>query len=216
MNNLFLPEINLDEAPDFKMITSPHWSLKNTKVESYRYISNIFDEKQCNEIIKIGRSFLFQESNTFGGKEGFNDIRKSKNSWIPPCDLTIWMYQAIQNALFEVNKYYEYDLHSIENLQFTEYNEDYNGYYDMHIDRFESEISPNTHRKLSFSIQLTDENDYSGGDLLIYDHGRNPLHAVKNRGTINFFPSFVLHEVTPVTRGTRYSLVSWVSGPKFK
>ena len=30
------------------------------------------------------------------------------------------------------------------------------------------------------------------------------------------FPSYVLHEVCPVTRGTRYSLVSWVTGAPFK
>jgi PKHD-type hydroxylase len=33
---------------------------------------------------------------------------------------------------------------------------------------------------------------------------------------MTLFPSFVLHRVTPVTKGTRYSLVAWVSGPPFK
>jgi len=31
-----------------------------------------------------------------------------------------------------------------------------------------------------------------------------------------FFPSYTLHEVTPVTKGTRYTLVGWVHGPAFK
>jgi PKHD-type hydroxylase len=215
MNNLFLPEVDLAEAPDFKMPKAGYWSLKNTETGAYRYIPNVFNDAECNEIVKIGKSFLIEESKTFGGI-GFNDTRKSKNSWLPPCELTTWIYQRIQDALFEVNKHYEYDLHSIENLQFTEYNEEYTGYYDAHIDKFESEMSPNTHRKLSFSIQLTNENEYEGGNLLIYSDSKKPLEAIKQKGSINFFPSFVLHEVTPVTKGTRYSLVSWISGPKFK
>jgi PKHD-type hydroxylase len=30
------------------------------------------------------------------------------------------------------------------------------------------------------------------------------------------FPSYVLHRVKPVTKGTRNSLVAWISGPEFK
>jgi PKHD-type hydroxylase len=33
---------------------------------------------------------------------------------------------------------------------------------------------------------------------------------------ITLFPSWSLHRVTPVTKGTRYSLVAWVSGPRFR
>jgi PKHD-type hydroxylase len=215
MKNLFLPEVNLSEVPDFKMPRAAYWSLKNTQTGAYRYILNLFSDSECNEIIKIGKSFYVEESKTFGSK-GFNDARKSMNSWLPPCELTVWIFEKIQNAIFEVNKHYEYDLHSIENLQFTEYNENFNGYYDAHVDKFENEMSPNTHRKLSFSVQLTNEKNYEGGNLLIYSDSKMPLEATKQQGSINFFPSFTLHEVTPVTKGTRYSLVSWISGPKFK
>lgn len=215
MNNLFLPEVDLSEVPDFKMQTAGYWSLKNPSVESYRHIPNVFTPDQCQEIIKLGKSFYVDQSKTFGGT-GFNEVRKSKNSWLPPCELTRWIFETIQAAVIKVNKHYEYDLHSMENLQFTEYDETYKGYYDAHVDAFDNETSPNTHRKLSFSIQLTDETAYDGGDLLIYSHSKQPIKAMRQQGLINFFPSFVLHEVTPVTRGTRYSLVSWISGPKFK
>ena len=36
------------------------------------------------------------------------------------------------------------------------------------------------------------------------------------QGTIIIFPSMLQHRVTPVTNGTRYSLVQWFSGPNFK
>ena len=38
----------------------------------------------------------------------------------------------------------------------------------------------------------------------------------KEQGTLILFPSYVLHEVKPVTKGERNSLVSWVTGKQFK
>ena len=57
--------------------------------------------------------------------------------------------------------------------------------------------------------------EYEGGDLRLYG-GDDYDTAPKKQGTIIGFPSYVLHEVTPVTSGVRYSLVGWAQGPKFK
>ena len=73
-------------------------------------------------------------------------------------------------------------------------------------------------RKLSMTVNLTNPNNYAGGNLK-FDLG---AHAGKKRfkvceeirpqGSIIIFPSFTYHCVTPVTRGTRYSLVLWSLG----
>ena len=39
---------------------------------------------------------------------------------------------------------------------------------------------------------------------------------VKELSAIIMFPSYVLHQVTPVTRGERFSLVGWVTGKNIK
>jgi PKHD-type hydroxylase len=70
-------------------------------------------------------------------------------------------------------------------------------------------------RKLSLAIQLTDPSEYEGGNLQIMTSGE-PQNMRKQRGLIAVFPSYVLHQVTPVTQGSRQSLVAWVSGPAFK
>ena len=72
----------------------------------------------------------------------------------------------------------------------------------------------NIQRKLSFTIQLSDEKDYDGGDLCCYV-SEKLIEASKKKGSISFFPSFLLHEVKEVTRGKRCSLVGWVHGPRF-
>ena len=73
-------------------------------------------------------------------------------------------------------------------------------------------------RKLSMTVNLTNPNNYAGGNLK-FDLG---AHAGKKRfkvceeirpqGSIIIFPSFTYHCVTPVTRGIRYSLVLWSIG----
>ena len=214
MDNLFLPDLDLSEPPTFNMKTYGWWSLKNEELDEYRYIEQLFNEKECLEIIKLGKSFSIDQSKTGDGK-GFSDIRKSLNSWIPPSEITSWIYQRIQNAIIDVNKHFEFDLHSIEHLQFTKYDQEYLGDYKKHIDKFKESRQPNSHRKLSFSIQLTNPEKYEGGELLIFNQ-QYPIKASKIQGSINFFPSYTLHEVTPVTKGIRYCLVGWCSGPKFK
>ena len=65
------------------------------------------------------------------------------------------------------------------------------------------------------SIQLTDPSEYEGGELQL--KSKNSITTVsKKKGTIIFFPSFMLHRVTPVTKGVRHSLVGWITGPPFK
>jgi hypothetical protein len=41
-------------------------------------------------------------------------------------------------------------------------------------------------------------------------------YGPRERGTVIAFPSCVLHRVTPITAGTRKSLVVWITGPKFR
>lgn len=68
-------------------------------------------------------------------------------------------------------------------------------------------------RKLSCTVQLSDPSEYEGGALVFpEDHGM----ADRTRGMLTVFPSFLIHEVTPVVAGSRYVLVAWVHGPSFR
>jgi PKHD-type hydroxylase len=70
-------------------------------------------------------------------------------------------------------------------------------------------------RKLSLSIQLTDPKEYEGGELILYEDDKG-TEMKKEQGTLVLFPSYILHEVKPVTKGERNSLVAWVTGKQFK
>lgn len=176
---------------------------------------------ECEQIIEIGLSEILStvvEKGKVGGTKSKStldeSIRKSNVSFIKSdVPENQWLYDRISNKVIQTNnEYWNFDLDWFRNFQFTIYSGDYEGYYKKHVDMIE--MTPRM-RKLTFSIQLSDPADYTGGDLICYTSD-TPHIMSKNQGTINFFPSWVIHEVTPITSGTRYSLVGWAEGPKFK
>jgi PKHD-type hydroxylase len=44
----------------------------------------------------------------------------------------------------------------------------------------------------------------------------NEIRATDEQGSISMFPSYLLHQVTPVTSGERWVIVIWINGPRFK
>ena len=82
-----------------------------------------------------------------------------------------------------------------------------NGKYDIHVDNDTSSL-----RTLSVIFNLN--NEYEGGDLIFFHPMTNKeikRYKLKT-GTLVFFPSNFLfpHAIEPITKGVRYSLVSWI------
>ena len=150
------------------------------------------------------------------GAEGIdtNKIRKGTVHWLQANDEHSWLYRHLTDIILAANeKYFQFDLVHLDMLQYSVYNK--GDLYAKHLD-FDTNNTPGKYcRKLSFSLQLSDPSEYEGGELALY-HEEKPFYASKEKGTITFFPSYTLHEVLPVTKGTRKALVGWVSGPLFK
>lgn len=199
-----------------------NWPLK--EYVNHPYVSvNVFSETECKQIIdsvKSGKISSPLNYSTTGG--GFQEhiqtskIRISPISWLYSDDAeNFWIFEKIVKAIEQTNnEFFNYDLQEMESLQFTVYDSEEKGFYGKHIDTDHNPTRGGI-RKLSLSIQLSDPQDYEGGDLLLY-FGENSTKLSKSQGSGTFFPSYTLHEVTPVTKGIRYSLVAWVTGPKFK
>ena len=102
------------------------------------------------------------------------------------------------------------------------------GKYDWHVDLGPGAIP--SMRKLSYSI-LLNPGEYEGGefvskigrqDVVFENTGDSPdshdmMHHLDNdlTGTMILFPSYMLHRISEVTKGTRYSLVGWAHGNSF-
>ena len=187
------------------------WPFELDYVEDWAYFQGAFTPEECGKIIEIGNARIINKS-SIRGNDIANDIRDSKNSWIMPSDDSHWIFRRVTDVIVDLNsKYFKFDLYGfIEGFQFTRYDAP-GGKYDQHIDRGLNTWT----RKLSFTLQLSDPKDYVGGDLELY-YGKDPTVPNKEQGFVTVFPSYVMHRVTPVTKGTRYSLVAWITGPSFK
>jgi len=138
-------------------------------------------------------------------------IRRSQVSWLSNTPDSKWVFEKLAHIAASLNsQYYRFNLTGFETLQLTNYDQSENGMYGWHQD-YGRGIS----RKLSLVLQLADPAEYEGGNLQIMTSG-NPSNVRKERGLVAAFPSYALHQVTPVTQGSRQSLVAWVSGPAFK
>jgi PKHD-type hydroxylase len=186
------------------------WPLVNDPVENFAWCREIFNRAELDAIIKIGTAQELAKATTYGGQD--NKVRNSFVNFLFPNEINSWVFARLAGAINEINNaFFGFDLFGMEQgLQFTKY-EAPGEHYEWHIDRG---IHTGT-RKLSLAMQLSDPEDYEGGDLEMW-FGGEPTKASRDRGLITFFPSYVMHRVTPVTKGTRYSLVCWVSGPPFK
>ena len=187
------------------------YPLKNDPCEHWAWRNNAFNEDELDAIIRLGEGHELHNG-AIGGGALVPKIRDSFVSFIHPKQTTNWLFERIAVIVNESNsQYFGFDLFGfVEGLQFTKYTAPHQ-HYEWHIDKGFG----NTVRKLSLSIQLSSPSDYEGGDLQLM-FGKKPTTLPKERGFITIFPSYAVHRVTPVKKGTRYSLVAWVSGPPFK
>ena len=201
---------NNDESSDFCWIFG--YAPQNKLL--YLTRENVLSAPLIDSIILHGskNTELAKIGGLNSGNEGIVDkkIRNVSHSWLP-FDKFDWLYSLLEEEIRNMNWLnFKYVLNQMEKIDYLEYYAgEESGKYDAHIDG-----GINSNRKLSFSVLLSDPSEYDGGDLIIYE-GKNPMIVPKRQGMITFFPSNVLHEVTPVTRGVRRSIVSWVHGPVF-
>lgn len=184
----------------------------STQEQNFATWENGFSESEISSIRKIGDALSTANSVINSGKTD-EAIRKSKVSWIGLNDDTLWLYDRLAYIGRMLNgQFWEFDLYGfVEDFQYTVYSNS-NEHYSWHMDKGNLETSP---RKLSLVVQLSHPTEYEGGELQL-QLGPNITTANKTQGLIYAFPSWVLHRVTPVTKGTRKSLVVWMAGPKFR
>jgi len=140
------------------------------------------------------------------------EVRRSRVAFIDVERYT-WLYQRVWQAAIELNRrYFNVEISGItERIQLARYDGAERGFYTWHTDF--ADLAPR--RKLSISVQLSRPEDYEGGDLELLFRD-TPHKADRSRGALIAFPSFAVHRVTPVTAGTRWSLVTWISGPRWR
>jgi PKHD-type hydroxylase len=153
------------------------------------------------------------KATTFGQKgedQGLSSTRRSNVKWLngqAEISSTLWGFIQAANQQLDV------DVVNRADVQFTQYDSDDEGFYGQHHDVNWENPEPHD-RKISISILLSDPADFDGGNLSFHEVTNKGIEWQK--GSVLCFPSFIQHSVSPVTRGTRKSLVAWFSGPRWR
>lgn len=188
------------------------------------------------EDLKDNFDSLLQDSRVGEGDYGTvdKDKRNAKNAWVPT---THWISGFVWHYVQRANREnFLYDIRNIdgESMQYTQYGE--GEFYGWHNDAgLSSQYKPvsvgNHHegrandfvnenlelvRKLSFTVQLSDSDEYEGGNVQFLDESNNSYFAPRKKGSVVIFDSRTQHRVLKVTKGVRKSLVGWVVGPRWK
>jgi len=171
--------------------------------------------ERCQEIIdSAGDTFIKGEVGGDDGNRTDNKIRKTNIYWSQDQEL----FDMVGHYGASANRQGEWNLQTsgMESIQIGQY--PIGGHYDWHVDGLgvEPMSAPGNEfldgkvRKISFVLWLND--DFEGGEFEFHK-----THTKKNvikpkQGTIVLFPSWVMHRVKPVKKGTRYSAVTWLVG----
>lgn len=185
------------------------------KKHTYLVIKNYLSSEECENIIQRGNSLSIHKATTFSGDSG--DYRNSRVGWfnrIDDYDIVNMIFEA--GLLFCRNVQY-FDITYVNDIQYTLYegSKENAAKYDWHFDTYFSSAQI-FDRKISFVLQLSNPDEYVGGDFEFQSPYEELIPEAKTKGTAIVFPSFIPHRVTGVTEGVRKSLVSWIEGPKFR
>ena len=179
--------------------------------DNWQLFEAALTDELCQNIIENFSTLPVADGTTFNSDATW---RNSKVRWVNgeqglKSILMPYIHEANGNA-------FNVDISGlISEMQFTEYSEEYAGKYKLHHD-INWQNARNFDRKLSMVVQLSDPSDYEGG-LLSFSEVTNPVQkSLQKRGSIIIFPSYLQHAVSEVTKGTRYSLVCWVKGPRWR
>jgi PKHD-type hydroxylase len=206
---------------------------KNTRYLNYASYYIIEDVFNKDKIAVINNSLSKFDNQTISGSVVGKNADESKmakyrNSDILFLEKEMEFEKKIVKTTESVNKnIFNFNLTSYMNPQYTIYNKDM--YFDWHPDgplgildtRGFNCIPDNLDwRKLSAVLALSAEDSYIGGDFQILVPSSHPDHCIHtirlDAGSMIFFPSFLAHRVTPVTAGTRKTLVFWFCGPRWQ
>ena len=175
---------------------------KNDRFQFVVYRENYLTKEEC---IKLRDSYDTDElvDANLAGDYTENIVNKNVRKTLNIDFHDENLFKKLNDAIKVANKqYFNYEIESIDILRFLKYGIDSN--YTWHTDIGRSETSL---RKLTAIIQLSEENDYDGGEFLV----AAKKFKTKKGSAIIFPANFMYpHKVMEITKGIRWSIVTWL------
>ncbi|MCM2563026.1 2OG-Fe(II) oxygenase [Lutimaribacter sp. EGI FJ00015] len=177
-------------------------------------VAAAFSPAECSAIVALCRDHAPKDARLVGQARDHN-LRRADLVWLDEVAGADWVMDRIIDVVRRANR----DVFGFELTEFAEspqvarYGAEREGHFDWHADIGDAALARK--RKLTFVAQLSDPESYDGG-LLELRPSAQVISAPRAQGAATLFPSYLLHRVTPVTRGARQSLTIWAHGPVFR
>jgi PKHD-type hydroxylase len=209
-----------------RIFQMPHMAMPEFASSSWSTTANFLSSAQCQDIIDYGNAQDIDWAGVYNSRGSEADEltqeedlshRRVLSCALPEQDFP-WLYTKLAAEAQVINElFYDFDIRGcFEDVQWLKYEnfEDVGpGKFDWHLDTAGSGIR---NRKISMIIQLSKPGDYDGGELQFAENARFMGCDEKEQGSLITFASNRCHRITPLVRGTRYSLVLWITGPPFR
>lgn len=139
------------------------------------------------------------------------DIRSGLIAFSEP-QLTYRTFNILQTLILEIYSNIDFDFTNISSIQMAKY--DVGQKFTWHHDVIPVGGNDNNIlRSFTMSLNISDESEYEGGELLV-KHNNQIIQCDKKQGSYIIFPSFLYHQASEVKKGTRESLVVWSQSHK--
>lgn len=203
----------MGRSPGLKPGSAPPSSPARMTGEQGRWmaVAGALDAATCDELTGICRVCPPVAPAVVGG-DRLPDHRVGTMRRVERADETATVYDLLcEVGRLANDRYFRLDLSGIVKApEYVEYPAGI-GVFQWHNDYGLEQ--PESRRKLTLSIQLSEPDAYEGGDFEVFGV-EHPLP--RERGTVIALPAYVHHRVTPVRRGVRCALVAWLAGPALR
>lgn len=170
----------------------------------------VFTPNQCTSIILEAQIAGMERSKIFrNGKEVKSYARTCTSAWLPRNEKNDWMYRRMIEATADINaNNYGFHIDNIQTIQILRYQPLQK--FSWHYDTF-----PDSGRKLTGVVNLSNPKDYVGGGLRLMGELHNAKY-VRDRGAGVWFPSCLRHCARAPWWGERWVLVAWFLGGNYR
>jgi PKHD-type hydroxylase len=198
--------------PHFRLMPYVLTQPRPPEPAEFTFHKSLFSAEECKQIISFHKNIPKMKATVGSSLNSTpNPLKRiSELHWIEWGLQSNWIFERLAPNIVETNNLrWGFHLAGLnEALQLTRYKGGKTkGHYDWHEDH--SAVG-HSHRKISGVVLLNE--GFKGGDFEFLHTGKVKELTV---GTLVMFPSFKTHRVLPVTKGERWSLVFWVTGPPF-
>lgn len=190
---------------------TPQQARWNNYLQQFLVRPHFLSPEECEQLIAYPSEY--EDAGVVDFDTGENILRPkdriTQSKLIHKGPDTDWLYERLLTRIREANaQFFHFQIVMLGTPMVMRY--EHSGFYGAHADIGNGLIST---RKLSVVIMLTPPEEYTGGELIFTPHfPRIP----KDQGSLVIFPSYLRHQVMPVTSGLRHTLVSWIYGPPFR